>query len=371
MEKICGQGASQLTDWVTFYCLRGVSEQRKIAMMAVGSTPEDAVLAEPQQWLEWFPDLKKHRVRVSTEAVERVYRWLDRTGGNIITFADARFPTILKEQAAPPILLFAQGQLENLGKDRIGFVGSRRATPGGIAVTQKLVQPLAQAGITIVSGLALGIDVAAHKAALGTRGNTIAVLGTGPDVVYPERNRRTFEKILQTGGVILSEYLPGSGPAKQHFPRRNRIISGLSHAVVVVEAALKSGSLITARIAAEQGRLVCAVPGSALSPVSAGCHQLLRNGATLVSSADHIFREVFPNLEPSPQRKEVLAESLLDFMSGDQKLVLELIDYDSTSIESLVCRSGLTADKVSSILIGMEFDQVVARKLDGTYTRLH
>lgn len=369
MGKIDQKGVPKLADWLNFYCLRGVSEQRKIAMMTIGDSPVSAVLAKPEQWLEWFPDLDVSKLTVSAAALERVHQWMDRANGNVITFVDNRFPSILKEQAAPPILLFASGALENLSKDCVAFVGSRRATPGGLAVTRKLVQPIAEAGSTIVSGLALGIDVEAHKAAFGTKGNTIAVLGTGPDVVYPRRNKEAFDAILEKGGLILSEYLPGSGPMKQNFPRRNRIISGLSHAVVVVEAALRSGSLITARIAAEQGRLVCAVPGSALSPVSAGCHQLLRDGATLVSTYQHIIQDVFPTLDLKG-RVEQVTDARSAAITEEQLHLLKLLDYNSTSMESLVCRSGLTADKVSSILIGMELDQLVARKLDGTYTRL-
>jgi DNA processing protein len=369
MEKDVQQGVSGLADWLNFYCLRGVSEQRKIAMMAIGSAPSGAVLAEPEQWREWFPGLDKNKLTAPVGALERIHRWLDRSVGKIITFDDRRYPSILKEQAAPPILLFTIGETQNLSKECIAFVGSRRATPGGLAVTRKLVRSIAEKGIAIVSGLALGIDVEAHKAALGTKGNTIAVLGTGPDVVYPRSNQGTFDAILESGGLIVSEYLPGSGPMKQNFPRRNRIISGLSHAVVIVEAALRSGSLITARIAAEQGRLVCAVPGSPLSPISAGCHQLLRDGATLVSNDQHIIQDVFPAIGPGSSER-MAPDTNLDCMSGDQLRLFELLDYNSTSMESLVCRSGLTADKVSSILINMELEQLVARKIDGTYTRL-
>ncbi|HAY47133.1 MAG TPA: DNA-protecting protein DprA [Gammaproteobacteria bacterium] len=369
MEKDFEQGVPKLADWLNFYCLRGVSEQRKIAMMAVGDTPISAVSAEPEQWREWFPDLDKGKPKVSVDALERIYKWLDCSSGKIVTFSDKQYPSILKEQAAPPILLFVRGEVKNLAKNCIAFVGSRRATPGGLAVTRKLAKPIAEMGIAIVSGLALGIDEEAHKATLGTHGNTIAVLGTGPDIVYPRRNQGTFDAILGSGGLIVSEYLPGSGPMKHNFPRRNRIISGLSHAVVVVEAALRSGSLITARIAAEQGRLVCAVPGSPLSPLSAGCHQLLRDGATLVSNDQHIIQDVFPAIG-SCRSAGIEPDTKLDDLNGDQVSVLEVLDYNPTSMESLVCRSGLTADKVSSILIGMELEQLVARNIDGTYTRL-
>ena len=381
MEKTAGQNTGHLAgqftgrvdEWIKLHCLRGVSDAQKITAITGPPGPDQAIRATPADWVRWFPRLDSNKVHVCESALQKTSDWL--SGGErrrVLTYVDADYPDLLRQQVASPLLLFVQGNHQILNNPAIAAVGSRRASPAGLKITDALVAPLAQAGVTIVSGLAAGIDAQAHRASVGTTGNTIAVLGTGPDREYPASNRKLHKEIIDGGGALVTEFTPGTAPLRSNFPRRNRIISGLAQGVVVVEAALKSGSLITARLAAEQGRTVCAVPGPVLSPGSAGCHQLIRNGACLVTSTTDIAEEVFPQFELGKHRQgEKEASPRFPGPENDARdRLLALIGYEPTSMESLACTSGLTANEVSSILLALELDQVVARSIDGTYTRL-
>lgn len=225
------------------------------------------------------------------EAIEQALAWARQPGNRILTLADADYPKALLEGDDPPTLLYAKGRLELLQRPALALVGSRNATPQGLRDAEAFAGALASAGLVIVSGLALGIDTAAHGGALAVGGATIAVIGTGADRIYPARNQALAHRIASEG-LLLSEFALGTPPLTANFPRRNRLIAGLSQGCLVVEAAARSGSLITARLAAEAGREVYAIPGSIHSPLAKGCHQLIRQGAKLVESAADVLEEL-------------------------------------------------------------------------------
>jgi DNA processing protein len=223
--------------------------------------------------------------------IARALDWAALPGNQIVTLGDERYPASLLTTDDPPMVLYIKGRVDLLQTPALAIVGSRNATSDGIVNAMRFAEHLSRQGVTIVSGLALGIDAAAHQGALNGPASTVAVIGTGADIVYPAKNRDLAHRIAESG-CIVSEYPLGTGAMQSNFPRRNRIISGLSRGVLVVEAALASGTLITARLATEQGRDVFAIPGSIHSPLSKGCHRLIKQGAKLVESAEDILEEL-------------------------------------------------------------------------------
>ena len=296
------------------------------------------------------------------QAVARSLAWAEQPGHWIVTLADETYPRPLLEIADPPALLYAQGRIELLARSALAIVGSRNATQQGEANAESLARALSATGLTIVSGLALGIDAAAHRGGLAAAGSTIAVLGTGIDVAYPSRNAALAAEIAQRG-LLLSEFPLGAAPAAQNFPRRNRLISGLARGCLVVEAALASGSLITARAAAEQGREVFAIPGSIHSPLSKGCHALIKSGAKLVESAEDVLSE-FSGFRPSGYASTQQASANTD--TG----LLAHMGHDPVDVDSLCSRAGMSAEQVSSELLKLELDGRVAALPGGLYQRL-
>jgi DNA processing protein len=290
-------------------------------------------------------------------AVEAALAWAAAEGHAVITLADADYPQPLLETPDPPALLYLRGRRELLARPGLAIVGSRNATPQGERNAEQFARAFSSAGLTIVSGLALGIDAAAHRGGLEAAGSTIAVLGTGADILYPQRNRALGERIAREG-LILSEFPLGTPPHAGNFPRRNRVISGLARGCLVVEAALASGSLITARLAAEQGREVFALPGSIHSPHAKGCHALIKQGAKLVESAQDLLQELGMQAALAPPAAAAAATGLLAQL-GD----------DSCDIDTLCARSGLTADVVSAMLLQLELDGKVASLPGGLYQR--
>ncbi|WP_440870567.1 DNA-processing protein DprA [Thiocystis violacea] len=297
--------------------------------------------------------------------------WAEQPDAHILTLADPRYPLALREIPDPPPLLFAKGDPSALNEPQIAVVGSRNPTPGGRELTEELTRQLTHCGLVITSGLAIGIDGIAHAAALES-GRTVAVLGTGPDLVYPAAHRDLAKRIVASG-VMVSELPPGQGPLPQNFPRRNRIISGLSLGVLVTEAALKSGSLITARAALEQGREVFAVPGSIRNPMARGCHALIREGARLVETADEILAELAPQLRallaaetPAESGSEPAAAGQLD---PEQCQLLDAMGFDPVAADELIARTGLPAERISSMLLLMELDGHVSSVPGGRYCR--
>ena len=296
------------------------------------------------------------------ESVDRSMAWAAQPGQHIVTLADAEYPKALLEIADPPCLLYVRGNPGLLEKRGLAVVGSRNATPQGVQTAENFAKALAGKGLAIISGLALGIDAAAHRGALAAGGETIAVIGTGADRLYPARNRELALAIAEHGAIV-SEFPLGTPAIAANFPRRNRIISGLSRGVLVVEAAPESGSLITARLAAEQGREVFAIPGSIHSPVARGCHKLIKQGAKLVETALDILEE-FGNY---PEAADIGPSSLL---AGEENAVLGALGHDPCNLDDLAERTGLAADRLLTELLTLELAGQVATLPGNRYQRL-
>jgi DNA processing protein len=305
------------------------------------------------------------------EKVEQDLEWASQANNYVLTIENEEYPGLLREISGAPPILFIHGQPGILHSLQLAMVGSRNPTPSGKSTAYDFAFHLASAGLTITSGLALGVDAACHKGALAANGQTIAVTGTGLDRVYPAKNRDLAHKIAENGAIV-SEFPPGTGPKADHFPRRNRIISGLSLGTLVVEAALQSGSLITARLAVEQGREVFAIPGSIHNPLARGCHRLIQQGAKLVETAEDILNELAPLAQASinssqPSESNNKNNHKLD---RDYQILLEKMGHDPVSIDILVSRCGLTAEEVSSMLLILELQEIVASAPGGTYIRM-
>ncbi|MBI5782716.1 MAG: DNA-protecting protein DprA [Gammaproteobacteria bacterium] len=303
-----------------------------------------------------------------TEAVQTDLDWLDQPGHHLMVWSDADYPLLLREIADPPVLLHVIGNRPALSNPQVAIVGSRNPSPAGRENAQAFARSLAGAGLTITSGLALGVDGAAHRGALAAGGMTIAVAGTGLDRVYPARHRDLAHEIVKHG-VIVSEFALGTPPLPENFPIRNRIISGLSLGTLVVEAALQSGSLITARLATEQGREVFAIPGSIHAPQARGCHALIRQGAKLVETAQDILEELGP-LASVARRIAPDNTAPTQALDPPTASLLKQIGHDPVSVDALIERSGLTADAVSSMLLQMELNGLVSSCPGGKVQRI-
>ena len=317
------------------------------------------------------PDIQTH--------IEQTLAWAAQEKNHVTTLADTSYPQALLRIADPPALLYAKGNSALLNKPAIAIVGSRNASAQGMLNADRFAQNLSDAGLTVVSGLALGIDTGAHTGALQSAkaaskaaniGSSIAVVGTGLDIVYPAANRALAHQLADVG-CIISEYPLGTPAIAHNFPRRNRIISGLSLGVLVVEAAAQSGSLITARSALEQGREVFAIPGSIHSPLAKGCHQLIRQGAKLVESAQDILEELRwdnPLIQASLGNATQIAASNL----SDPKLqsLLENMGHDALTVDQLVARSGLPVASVQAALFHLEMQGHIECLAGGQVRRL-
>jgi DNA processing protein len=305
------------------------------------------------------------------QEIDRDLEWLQQPGNHLVTLRDPRYPTLLKEIHDPPPLLFIHGDPRLLNLPQMAIVGSRNPTPSGKETARDFAAHLVAAGLTITSGLAIGIDGAAHQGALAAAGTTLAVTGTGLDRVYPARQRELAHRIAEQGALV-SELPLGTPPLAGNFPRRNRIISGLSVGTLVVEAARKSGSLITARMAAEQGREVFAVPGSIHNPLARGCHALIRLGAKLVETGGDVLEELAPLLGTLPMARETPHSSNENNDSVPDRehfSLLQSMGFDPVTPDQLIERSGLTADVVSSMLLLLELEGYVSSAPGGLYCR--
>jgi DNA processing protein len=295
------------------------------------------------------------------EAVDRSIEWAQQPGQHIITLGDTDYPASLLEIADPPTVLYVRGNPALLARRGLAIVGSRNATPQGMQTAEAFARTLAGKGLAIVSGLALGIDAAAHRGALAAGGDTVAVIGTGADRLYPARNRELALAVAEHGAIV-SEFPLGTPAIAANFPRRNRIISGLARGVLVVEAAPESGSLITARLAGEQGREVFAIPGSIHSPVARGCHKLIKQGAKLVETAADILEEF--GSEPVP---EICGDTQLQ---NDTNPVLAALGHDPCQLDELVERTRLPADRLLGELLTLELAGLIATLPGNRYQRL-
>ncbi len=302
------------------------------------------------------------------ESLKPELDWLSEPGHHLLVWSDPDYPPLLREIPDPPVMLYIIGDRQLLSSPQLAVVGSRNPTPMGRENARAFAKSLAAAGLTVTSGMALGIDGAAHRGALEAGGKSIAVTGTGLDRVYPARHRDLAHDIVKQGALV-SEFPLGTPPKPENFPVRNRLISGFSLGTLVVEAALASGSLITARLAAEQGREVFAIPGSIHSPQARGCHALIRQGAKLVETAQDILEELGPlaSIACQPTHEITTPARLTD---APVTALLEHIGHDPVSIDALIERSGLTADAVSSMLLQMELNGHVSRCPGGKVQRI-
>lgn len=353
-----------IESWLALGLIDGLGDESIRRLLVAFGSPEAVLSAGPAE-LERVVK-RKAAAAVGRGAdparVKAALAWLEDPLNTLMTLADPDYPSLLLHIADPPPLLYLKGRRELLGTPALAVVGSRNATPQGLSNAEAFARAASDAGLCIVSGLALGVDAAAHRGGLGGISASIAVVGTGLDIVYPARNRELAHELAQRG-LLVSEFPLGTPAVGSNFPRRNRTISGISRGCLVVEAALQSGSLITARLALDQGRDVFAIPGSIHSPLSKGCHALIKQGAKLVESAGDILDE--------------LGHAPAGHASGDAAAtppaaspLLAYLGYDPTSIDILCSRSGLTPETVSAMLLPLELGGMVAALPGGYYQRL-
>lgn len=356
--------------WLTLLHAPGIGPAHYARLLACLGTPARVLAASPPELRQCgLSDATLDHLRSPDAArLEQSLAWLAEPGNHLITCQDPRYPALLAEIPDPPPLLFVRGDPTVLDQPQLAMVGSRNPTPAGLQAAHDFAAHLAGAGMTITSGLALGIDGAAHYGALDGPGRSIAVMGTGLDRVYPARHRDLAHQIAAQGALV-SEFPPGTPPKADHFPRRNRIISGLSLGTLVVEAALRSGSLITARLALEQGREVFAMPGSIHNPLARGCHALIRQGAKLVENAQDIAEELGAWCTPDAVQAADNPPEGPGILDGDYQQLLDCMGYDPVAIDGLVNCSGLTAEQVSSMLLLLELQDYVVASAGGRYAR--
>jgi len=364
-----------LSDWLTLYHAPGVGAVTLHRLLESCPNPGDL----PQLGSEQLHRLGLKQASIAAlqqpdvAAITRDLEWHEKPGNRIICCRDPDYPALLLQVPAPPPLLYVHGNVAVLGEPQLAMVGSRNPTRSGQQTATDFARHLSVAGLVITSGLALGIDAASHRGALDTGSATIAVMGTGLDRVYPARHRDLARQIAEHGALV-SEFPIGTPPLAENFPRRNRIISGLSLGTLVIEAARRSGSLISARNAGEQGREVFAIPGSIHNPLARGCHQLIRQGAKLVETAQDVIDELGalagacveqPAADHRQQQPDQTPKLDKEYMQ-----LLDNIEFESTSIDQLVTRSRLTPAEVSSMLLQLEMSGYIASSPGGNYNRL-
>ncbi|MES9834747.1 MAG: DNA-processing protein DprA [Candidatus Thiodiazotropha sp. DIVDIV] len=373
MDDLPQTTSIDLEPWLQVSHTPGIGSRYFLRLITHFQNPE-AILGASRKALESLsipqPAID-HLLTPDKSRIETSMNWLAQPGNQALTLADPNYPPLLKQIDDPPPILYLIGDPTLLLQPQLAIVGSRNPTAAGRSNAKEFARCLAGAGLTVNSGLALGIDGEAHKGAMES-GRTLAVMGTGPDRIYPASHRRLAHEIASTN-LLISEFPPGTPARAENFPRRNRIISGLSLGVLVVEATLQSGSLITARLAAEQGREVFAIPGSIHNPQSKGSHALIRQGAKLVESAQDIGEELGPltgllelntadnNSPPAPPRHE---------SDPEYARLLEALEFDPVSVDELITRTGLTAEAVSSMLLLLELEGHVSSAPGGYYCRV-
>ncbi|KOR29399.1 hypothetical protein TI04_08735 [Achromatium sp. WMS2] len=345
------------------------------------------------------PDTCDYLSHPNLTNVEISIKWSQQEGHHILELGNDDYPKLLSTISSPPPLLFVTGNPALLSHPQIAIVGTRNPSPDGKRTAFEFARDLAASGFTITSGLAIGIDKAAHEGAMAG-GTTIAVGGTGPDLVYPAAHRNLAHQIVATGGALVTELIPGTKVRKENFPQRNRIISGLALGTLIVEAALKSGALITATTAVDQGREVFAIPGSVHNPTSKGCHNLIRNGAKLVDTTQDIVEElasligslqypaelpkpvlkttlpalppVLPKatpVAPVPQIEKIVEPQVIEDLDAEHRALLDCIGYDPIAQEVLIQRSGLTASLVAQMLFMLELEGYISPVPGGRFIR--
>lgn len=360
-------GATDLHFWLALLRAPEFGSQRTLTLLDLPGAPA-SLFAETRTALAAAgasPALADYLKAPDWQRVEQDLAWLAGPDRYCITLRQPAYPALLREIPVPPPVLFVLGDPAALALRQIAMVGSRNPSPTGQQTAFQMAAQLAAAGYAVTSGLALGIDAESHRGALSVAGCTLAVLGTGIDQVYPRSHRALAEEIAATGAVV-SEFPLGTPPRAGHFPRRNRIISGISLGTLVVEAALRSGSLITARLAAEQGRDVFAVPGSIYNPLARGCHALLRQGAKLVETVTDVLEELGEVGVVPPPLQQTAAGCDLD---GPSRALLKYVACEPTSVDTLVAATGLSAEHTISLLVVLELNGFVASAAGGCYCR--
>lgn len=365
----------ELEAWLCLTPRAGLGAAAVRRLLAAFGSPQGVLDAGPGAWREvGGAEAAKALAQPSDLAQQMVAQGLEwranTAGAQVIALGESAYPAALLQTADPPFLLFCRGEVGLLRQPSLAIVGSRHATAQGIENARAFAKHLSDAGLCIVSGLAAGIDGAAHEGGLSGRGRTIAVMGTGPEQLYPRRHQKLGERIAQEG-LLLTEFGPGTPPLPAHFPQRNRIIAGMSLGTLVVEAAVQSGSLITARMASECGREVFAIPGSIHSPVAKGCHRLIQQGAKLVETGEDVLQELRAQtalLGPARLRPQDDTASEASPARTTDPLLLAL-GQDPMPLDALVARTGWPAAMLSARLLELELTGAVARLPGGYFQR--
>jgi len=357
---------TDLEPWLRLTLIPGLGNSALRRLLTEFGSP-DGVLAAGRSALDRYVDAAAAAAITAggnQEDAAKTLAWLADPANRILTLADADYPQQLLELPDPPPLLYVKGRHELLNRPALAIVGSRNATAQGIVNAEEFARTLSDAGLTIISGLALGIDAAAHRGGLAGAASTIAVVGTGLDIIYPARNRDLAHDIAARGALV-SEFPLGTPALGSNFPRRNRVISGLTRGCLVVEAALQSGSLITARLANEQGREVFALPGSIHSPLAKGCHRLIKQGAKLVDDANDILEEL-----RLPTIALAMSSGAGAPPDAQAEKLLEHLGFDPCDLDTLCARSGLGADTANAWLLQLELQGLVQTLPGGRYQRV-
>ena len=356
---------SDLEAWLTLSLTPGLGDETFRRLLVAFGGPQQILAAKNSDLARVAPG--NVAVAVSKgpapEQLRAVEAWLDDEANRVVTLGDPVYPQAWLQITDPPPVLYVKGRVELLNHAAFAIVGSRNATKQGIAQAESFARALSDAGLTIVSGLALGIDAAAHRGGLAGTSSSVGVVGTGLDIVYPARNRDLAHELARDGAIV-SEFALGTPPAAGNFPRRNRLISGLSRGCLVVEAALMSGSLITARMANEQGKDVFAMPGSVHSPLAKGCHRLIKQGAKLAESAEDILEEL--KLPGVPRAQEALATPV----EPVAKRIFAELGFDPCDIDTLAARSGAAAETLAALVTQWEIEGLIEALPGGQYRRI-
>ena len=367
--------ASDVAQWIALNQTQGLGNATLCQLLTKFGSPQAIYSASIGQLREVVDDETARKINhgVDTETIKPTLDWLKKDNAHIVTLADSEYPQKLLEISNPPAVLYAIGNLPWLNHPSLAIVGSRSAKPQGEKNAEEFSASLCHLGLCVVSGMALGIDGAAHRGALKANGATIAVVGTGLDIVYPARHRDLAHKIAERG-LIISEFPLGTPSKAQNFPRRNRLISGLSLGCLVVEANIDSGSLITARLSTEQGREVFAIPGSIHSPVAKGCHQLIKQGAKLVENTQDILEEIkhlLPTSKLSYSPTGLTSEINSATVTGQAgNTVLDLMGFDAINFDHLQQLSALTTEVLSAMLMVLELEGKITVLAGNQYQRL-
>ena len=355
----------QLSQWLLLSLLPGLGAVRFQALLKEFGSPQAILSAPYHQLRAGLPESLAQLIAGNPQTaeidqqLEYTRNWLESSEAHhILCINSPNYPARLKELPDAPPLLYVVGHYQLLSEPQLAIVGSRRPTPQGQRLAYDFALDLAKSGLVITSGMALGIDASAHQGVLGSYGSTIAVLGTGVDMIYP-RNHRNLHALIAQQGALVSEFPLGTQAKPGHFPRRNRIISGLSLGVLVVEAEEKSGSLISARLAAEQGREVFAVPGSILNPLAKGCHQLLKQGAVLVEKHEDILAELHAQLIPEVDKSDPEQVISSESINSQHLNVLDCMGYEVVNIDLLSQVTGLPCEELSVVLTELEIEGLV------------